>query len=86
MCGRCRKFGGLFFAKIKHPLNLSCATRARFGDCQNYPLELRWGGSPPGHCSPVLSPGEYAVLQVFLPTASLDPYALPWATLPGDAD
>lgn len=46
MCGRCRKFGGLFFAKIKHPLNLSCATRARFGDCQNYPLELRWGPPP----------------------------------------
>lgn len=86
LSGRCRKFGGLFCAKIKHPLNLSCATRARFGDCQNYPLELRWGGLPLGHCS-VLSPGAYAVRQAFLPTRLIRPLCpAPWASLPGDDD
>lgn len=67
--GSYRKFGGLFFAKIKHLLHLSWAAPARFGDCQDYPLALRCalGGLPLGHCSPVASSRDFAVLQTFLP-------------------
>lgn len=86
MSERCRKFGGLFFAKIKHPLNLSCATRARFGDCQNYPLELRWEASPQDTVLLFCPLESMLCFRHFFLHISLDPYALPWATLPGDAD